>query len=290
MIDEGKGPEVFQPHLAVVVRSTEDDRHVGIEILDKFRHRQAGDVLIERGGKTDNLILPPVDGGQSPGQELWCRPRRHVFEERGRMPALLGDLFKHRLKQAGILSAFRIVAKQEICKNPFAKQRPFFADRFIEGHADLVSKTDVQMVAVDGDPPRLEQRGECAQLDRRVLRVAERHSDERHLSLVAHLLPRGFMTQPSDPQLTGSRAKRFKLAIGFGGHVKVALRQAIDLVRPDLDLALAPGKIEIGMVAFRFCHGTHLVHIGQGLGEILERIQALKMAGLVQRPPAAEFL
>ena len=81
-------------------------------------------------------------------------------------------------------------------------------------------------------------------------------------------------------------AKRFKLAIGFGGHVKVALRQAIDLVRPDLDLALAPGEIEIGMVAFRFCHGAHLVHVGQGLGEILERIQALKMAGLVQRPPA----
>src|SRR5712692_9366657 len=97
-------------------------------------------------------------------------------------------------------------------------------------------------------------------------------------------MPREVMTQPSDSRLTGSSAKRFKLAIGFGGHVKVTLRQAVDLVCPDLDLALAPGKIEIGVVAFRFCHGTHLVHVNQGLSEILERVQALKMAGLVQRP------
>ena len=52
-------------------------------------------------------------------------------------------------------------------------------------------------------------------------------------------------------------------------------------MRPDFDLALAPGEIEIRMMAFRFCHGPHLVHVGQGQGEILERIQALKMAGLV---------
>jgi hypothetical protein len=44
------------------------------------------------------------------------------------------------------------------------------------------------------------------------------------------------------------------------------------------------------MVAFRFCHGTHLIHVGQGLGEILERIQALKMALGIQRPASAEFL
>ena len=30
------------------------------------------------------------------------------------MAALLGDLLKHRLKQVGILSAFRIVAEQEV--------------------------------------------------------------------------------------------------------------------------------------------------------------------------------
>ena len=114
MIDEGKGPEVFQPHLAVVVRSTEDDHHVGIEILDEFRHRKAGDVLVERGGEAYNPILSPVDGGQSPGQELWRRPHCHVFEERSRMAALLGDLLKNRLKQAGILSALRIIAEQEV--------------------------------------------------------------------------------------------------------------------------------------------------------------------------------
>src|SRR6185295_14591630 len=98
MIDEGKGSEVFQPHLTVVICSSEDDCHVGIEIFDKFRHRQARDVLIERGSEPDNLILSPIDGGQSPRQELWRRPRRHVLKERGRMTALLGDLLKHRFK------------------------------------------------------------------------------------------------------------------------------------------------------------------------------------------------
>ena len=106
-------------------------------------------------------------------------------------PLSLASLLKHRLKQAGVLSALRIVAKQEVGKNPLAEQRPFLADHFIEGHADLVGKTDVQMMAVDGNVLRLEQRGECAQLDRGILRVAERHVDERHLGLVAHLLPRG---------------------------------------------------------------------------------------------------
>jgi hypothetical protein len=43
------------------------------------------------------------------------------------------------------------------------------------------------------------------------------------------------------------------------------------------------------MVAFRFCHGTHLVHVGQGLGEILERIQALKMSDSIQRPATTQF-
>ena len=65
-------------------------------------------------------------------------------------------------------------------KNPFAKQRPFLADHFIERHADLQGKPHVQMMAIDGSSLRLEQRGECAQLDRGVLRVAERHIDERY--------------------------------------------------------------------------------------------------------------
>src|SRR6185295_4215831 len=125
------------------------------------------------------------------------------------------------------------------------------------------------MMAVDRGPLRLEQRGECAQLDRGKLRVAERHIDERYLGLVTHLFPRGSMTQPSDSRLAGNRAKRFELAIGFGCHVKITLRQAIDLVGPNLDLALAPGEIEIGMVAFCLCHGSHLVHVGQAKAKSL---------------------
>jgi hypothetical protein len=174
-------------------------------------------------------------------------------------------------------------------KNPFAEQCLFLVDHFIEGDADLVVETDVEMIAVDGNAIRLEQRGECAQLDRGILRVAERHVDERHLGLIAHLLPRGLMTKPSASLLTGSRTKRFKLAIGFSSHIKVALRQAIDLVRPNLDLALAPSQIEVGMMAFCLCHGPYFVHVGLGLGKILERVQALKMTRLVQRPPSPEL-
>ena len=102
------------------------------------------------------------------------------------MSTLLGELLEHRLKQAGVLSAFRIVAKQEVRKNPLAEQCPFLADHFIEWYADFVGETDVEMMAIDGSPLRLEQRGECAQLDRGILRVAERHVDERYLGLVAH--------------------------------------------------------------------------------------------------------
>ncbi len=39
MIDEGKGPEVFQPHLTVVVRPAEYNGHVWVEVFDEFRHR-----------------------------------------------------------------------------------------------------------------------------------------------------------------------------------------------------------------------------------------------------------
>ena len=97
------------------------------------------------------------------------------------------------------------------------------------------------------------------------------------------------MVNHPDSRLTGSPAKLFKFAIGFGGHVEVALRQAIDLVRPNLDLALTPGEIEVWVVTFCFRHSPHFVHVGQSQGEILKRIQALKMAGLVQRPPAPQL-
>src|SRR6267143_4320175 len=103
------------------------------------------------------------------------------------------------------------------------------------------------MMAVDGDPPRLEQRGECAQLDRGILRVAERHIDERHCrSVMLHGKPmrncdRRTLSDEREQSLRSSshtqrsQLEWFKRVIVFGGHVKVDCLLAIDLVRPDLD-------------------------------------------------------
>ena len=70
VVDPGPGPQVLQPHLAVVVGASEHDRDGGVEVLDEFRHRQAGDVLIERGSKADDRVLAPVDLRQHPRQVL----------------------------------------------------------------------------------------------------------------------------------------------------------------------------------------------------------------------------
>ena len=88
MVDEWKRPKIFQPHLSVEVGATEDDRHVRIQILDELRQGQAGYVLIERGGKSDDLVPPPIDAGHCPGQELRRRPHGHLLEERDRLAAL----------------------------------------------------------------------------------------------------------------------------------------------------------------------------------------------------------
>jgi len=45
------------------------------------------------------------------------------------------------------------------------------------------------------------------------------------------------------------RAIRFKLPFGFSRQDKVALSQTLNLVRPDLDLALSPGQKYIRMMA-----------------------------------------
>ena len=70
IVDPGPGAQVLQPHLAVVVGPPEHDRDGWVEVLDEFRHRQAGDVLIERGGKADDRVSAPVDLRQHPRQVL----------------------------------------------------------------------------------------------------------------------------------------------------------------------------------------------------------------------------
>jgi hypothetical protein len=86
------------------------------------------------------------------------------------------------------------------------------------------------------------------------------------------------------------RPEWFKLPIGLRREEKIALRQAIDFVRPDFDLAFAPRQVKIGMVPLGLGDGTDLVDKCQRLREILERVQPFEVALRVQGPSAAEFL
>lgn len=69
------------------------------------------------------------------------------------------------------------------------------------------------------------------------------------------------------------RAKRFKLPFGFARQNKVALSQTLNLVRPNLNLSLPPGHIEIGMMALGLRDGPSLIRKRQGLREVLERVE-----------------
>ena len=116
--------------------------------------------------------------------------RGHFFEIADRLSALPGDVFEHRLEHSRILGVLGIVPKQQIGEEPFAEQGAFFADHFIQRHADLVGEPHVQMMALNGNALRFEECGERPELDRRVLRKAKRHVDERHLRLdITHATP-----------------------------------------------------------------------------------------------------
>ena len=65
---------------------------------------------------------------------------------------------------------------------------------------------------------------------------------------VIEVLTASSSTSPDSCRLC-RRAKRFELPFGFGRQDKVALRQTLNLVRPDLDHALPPGQIQIRIKA-----------------------------------------
>ena len=214
IVDKGKSPEVFHPHLAVVVRPAEDDLHLWIQIFDHLRQSQARHILIERRGKADEFVLTPINRRHRPGQKLRRRPRRHVFKKGDRMPALPSHLLEDRLKDPGVFRTLGIVAKQKIGKEPLPEEGALLADHFIERDTDLVRETDVQVVAVNRDTFRLEQGRQSPELDRGVLRITERHVDERHLRLIAHRLPRPFIMARS-PGLGYCRSEWLELPVGF---------------------------------------------------------------------------
>ncbi len=61
MIEKGERSEVLMTHLAIVVRTAEDDRDMGVEILDQLGHGETCHVLIECRGKADQLVLAPIN-------------------------------------------------------------------------------------------------------------------------------------------------------------------------------------------------------------------------------------
>ena len=117
------------------------------------------------------------------------------------------------------------------------------------------------------------------------LNCARRRGTTTGVSVI-EILPASLSRSPASCRLC-RRAKRFKLPFGFGRQDKVALRQTLDLVRPDLDLALSSGQIQIGMMAFGLRDSANLVRERQRLREALEGVAPLQMPSPVECPAPA---
>jgi len=78
--------------------------------------------------------------------------------------------------------------------------------------------------------------------------------------------------------------------VRLGRQVEVALGQAVHLVRPDLDLALSPGDVEVRVVALGLGDRPHLVGELQRPDEIRELIESLQVALGAEVPPGLELV
>src|SRR5207249_10572145 len=70
--------------------------------------------------------------------------------------------------------------------------------------------------------------------------------------------------------------------VHLGGHVEIAFGEPLDLMGPDLDLALPPGHVQVRMVPFLLRDRAYLVGELERLDEVLERIGSLQMSFRVQ--------
>ncbi len=70
----------------------------------------------------------------------------------------------------------------------------------------------------------------------------------------------------------------------FGGEDKVAFRKAVDAVRPDLDLRVAPGKINIGMMVLFLGEFADLVDEIKRFAEI-RKLEFTFQIFFVEDPP-----
>ena len=78
-------------------------------------------------------------------------------------------------------------------------------------------------------------------------------------------------------------------AICLGSEVEVTLGQAVDLVRPDLHLALAPRDRQVRMMTSCFCDVGHLVGKGHRFHEVLKSVFALEVTFGVQKPAIVQL-
>ena len=188
IINPGEGAEMLESHLAVIVRAAKDDRHRGIQVLDELRHREAGDILIEGGREADDRVLTPVNLGQHAGEILRRAVLLELFEERRRAAGLARHVLEDRLECACILVVLGMIAEQQMRKQPFAEEPALLAQHLVQRDTDLIGEVQIEMVGLDPEAVRFEDRRERPQLDRGVLARTERHVDERDFRAVTHAL------------------------------------------------------------------------------------------------------
>ena len=61
VIDKGEGPQILEPHFTIEIGPAKDDGNIRMDVLDQLGHCQARNVLVERRGKADQFVLPPIN-------------------------------------------------------------------------------------------------------------------------------------------------------------------------------------------------------------------------------------
>src|SRR5690242_7810346 len=77
--------------------------------------------------------------------------------------------------------------------------------------------------------------------------------------------------------------------VGLGGEDEVALDETVDLVRPDRELHLAPGEINVGVVPLLLGHLADAVGEVERLAKIFKLIFLFQMMLVDDVPAAAEL-
>jgi len=82
-----------------------------------------------------------------------------------------------------------------------------------------------------------------------------------------------------------NRILRFAEPVDFRGQDEVALRQAVNLVRPDRDFDLSPSQVYVGVVTLFFSKSANLIHKCEGLSEVWKLEELRNVVFLNNLPP-----